>query len=508
MQRLNDRATYRWSGDIAQPATTIAGRPARSFEFQAESDLGIARDQWSELELTSGKRMFPIGPMSMFEALNTLGLPVSNLPPDKELIDLLLNAAEIEHGLMVQYMYAAATAGESDIAGYLRRIAIEEMGHFLTVQNLLVSFGSSPHLRSLDWVDTHFFKPFDFKLEAASKFSLAKYCASEMPDLNSPHFDEQQRQDLPQILVDATNSTGGASVEAHRVGLLYMKIYWLLRDSDEPMPEGQVEPWDSFPVDQVAAIVPGVHVSDNLLQADRAVHNGLLEHWERPGRALKIFPVRSRAEALQAIVEVSAQGEGFSSSPNGHFDKFVKAWRSAKLTDPVTSSFTQNPWYREPGAASVTHDGDEITNPLAVAFARLGDRSYEVVVLTIALYLLLPTGAPDSVRRRLANASIECMKQCLATATRNLGELPATLGAPGVPKKCGMPYMRGPLLISDSASAVFTRIEVLKTEVIQIAGQVAMLSDTSQLFIDEAAAVAKAMADYVWPDVAAAGALV
>src|SRR5687768_282128 len=54
--------------------------------------------------LVSGRLGTP-RPLSMKEALGKLGLPHSGDPPDKELIDLLVNAAEIEQGLMIQYLY-------------------------------------------------------------------------------------------------------------------------------------------------------------------------------------------------------------------------------------------------------------------------------------------------------------------------------------------------------------------------------------------------------------------
>src|SRR3954468_13476877 len=74
------------------------------------------------------------------------------LPPEyswREYAVFLLHvAAEIEHALMIQYLYAAYSLGGSGLstdqqalAGHWRTvilgIAKEEMGHFVTVQNLL-----------------------------------------------------------------------------------------------------------------------------------------------------------------------------------------------------------------------------------------------------------------------------------------------------------------------------------------------------------------------------------
>jgi hypothetical protein len=66
-----------------------------------------------------------------------------------EAIKLLRIAAEVEHTLLVEYLYAAFTLGPHAGPKYRRSlvtIAKQEMGHFVTVQNLLRLLGASPHL--------------------------------------------------------------------------------------------------------------------------------------------------------------------------------------------------------------------------------------------------------------------------------------------------------------------------------------------------------------------------
>ena len=76
----------------------------------------------------------------------------------KELTYLLSQAAELEHGLMCEYLYAAfslkTSAGpglrEEQLAaverwrGMILGIAAEEMLHWAVVQNLLTAVGSAP----------------------------------------------------------------------------------------------------------------------------------------------------------------------------------------------------------------------------------------------------------------------------------------------------------------------------------------------------------------------------
>src|SRR5215510_842201 len=76
------------------------------------------------------------------------------------LIYMLCEAAELEHGLMCQYLFAAfslkqnpeegLTAEELDAVRKWRRVishvATEEMLHLALVQNLLAAIGAAPHL--------------------------------------------------------------------------------------------------------------------------------------------------------------------------------------------------------------------------------------------------------------------------------------------------------------------------------------------------------------------------
>ncbi len=73
--------------------------------------------------------------MTMAEALRVIGPPSIDGSPEDELVEFLKFAAEIEHGLMVQYLYAAYSAKQGTVSGPLKLVAIEEMGHLITVQN-------------------------------------------------------------------------------------------------------------------------------------------------------------------------------------------------------------------------------------------------------------------------------------------------------------------------------------------------------------------------------------
>src|SRR3954470_10683512 len=115
------------------------------------------------------------------------------LAPRDEAIFLLHTAAEVEHALMVQYLYAAyslkrGAAVPPDRQDQVRAwrttllgIAREEMGHLITVQNLLRLIGGPLNLEREDYPFRNDMYPFHFRLEPLSKASLAKYVVAEMP---------------------------------------------------------------------------------------------------------------------------------------------------------------------------------------------------------------------------------------------------------------------------------------------------------------------------------------
>lgn len=109
---------------------------------------------------------------------------------------LLHSAAEIEHSLMVQYLFAGyslaeppfegpAVPGDADaLVKQWRRailgIAREEMAHLLTIQNLLHFVGGPLNFEREDFPYRSSLYPFPFRLEPLGKGSLAKYLVAEM----------------------------------------------------------------------------------------------------------------------------------------------------------------------------------------------------------------------------------------------------------------------------------------------------------------------------------------
>ncbi len=95
-----------------------------------------------------------------------------------EAIRLLRIAAEVEHALMVEYLYAAFTLrpgpGTNKYRNALVTIAKQEMGHFVTVQHLLCLLGAPPHLDRDELLPASGKEPAAFVLEPVTLNSLGE----------------------------------------------------------------------------------------------------------------------------------------------------------------------------------------------------------------------------------------------------------------------------------------------------------------------------------------------
>jgi hypothetical protein len=110
--------------------------------------------------------------------------------PRLEAVRLLREAAEIEHSLMLQYLYAAyslkpayqtligtGAPNATDLLG----VSIQEMQHLMDVNRLLVELGASPVFVRQDFPFEPDVYPFALNLEPLSRKSLAKYTYCEAP---------------------------------------------------------------------------------------------------------------------------------------------------------------------------------------------------------------------------------------------------------------------------------------------------------------------------------------
>ena len=271
------------------------------------------------------------------------------------LVMLLHIGAEIEHSLMVQYLYAAYSLGGEQVPRRHRHkvlrwqtsilaVAKEEMGHFLTVQNILTLVGAPINLNreDLPW-DVPFY-PFPFRLEPLTLDSLACYVYAEMPaekELVAAHgkrrpankllkrykrFEEKDRRRITQRARRRT------ILSPHRVGELYDEIIKLVED------RGRIP--DSIFQEHTFATQASTDDWGRGYQPDpRLVDAG--GSLKQPGRkAVASSPpahviigrVANRKQAVKALKAISMQGEApvFANKDTddlSHFDRFLEIYQ-------------------------------------------------------------------------------------------------------------------------------------------------------------------------------------
>ena len=311
------------------------------------------------------------------------------------LITQLRIAAEIEHALMVQYLYAAYSLGGpmTDEHPHLVRgwrdtlltIAREEMGHLMTVQNLLllmggpVSFERHPH----PWSSP--FYPFEFNLDGLSLRSLASYVYAEMPSRIAESRHRRVRERVIELLGKDT---------APEVGLLYGQIIRLMSDRKEiPDAAFDVEcfryqvTWDEF----------GRGYRPNNQSPEQSVTNAVPPRDHR-ARVI-VAQVVTRTDALAALTDIAGQGEaehyklGDLREPS-HFDRFANMFAEFDqivAADPHWSPSRFVP--RNPSADQLDLSSSRttpITAPTSQSWARLFNFRYRMLLLLLTYIYRIP----------------------------------------------------------------------------------------------------------------------
>ncbi len=294
------------------------------------------------------------------------------LEPRDEAVFLLTAAAEIEHALMVQYLYATYSIRVADpnrvelalVQDRLTQIAREEMGHLATVQNLLHLVGGPLHFNRDHSPYSSTIYPFRFTLEPLTLNSLAKYVVAESPIKLPDGLSEADLALLDKIRTDATVANGGQQVQ--HVGPVFARLAHLFANELAD---------DDFSLDTVA-------------QQAKFPDWGYEPRAGGPGEPLIVTSFAGpgiaavRAAAVAAVRAIGAQGEGFDPAPEGtesHFERFFDIYKrvSALISAGVTVTW---PVATNPNTTSAPDDPSGMADEVASALeahtspGRINDR--------------------------------------------------------------------------------------------------------------------------------------
>jgi len=334
---------------------------------------------------------------------------------------LLAEAAQVEHLIMCQYLYAAFSlrAGPEDgltaeqaaaVARWrevLTGIAIEEMLHLALVFNVMTAIGAAPPLSRPNFPRRSDDLPggVQFRLLPFGTDSLTHFLYLERPE-------GMQRVDaagfVPMIPPREPVEPGEAISRAQdfgTVGHLYRGIEQGLAGLSGRFGER------------------GLFVGPRRAQATSE-----LFRWPQ------LVAVHDLASAMAAINEIIEQGEGARGDWRpAHYGRFLGIWEEyARLTEadpafqpafPVIPAFTRQPY-------DLTEPQPLLTDPLTCSIAEVFNLGYEVLLQALNRFFT-HTDETDEQLQTLVGAAFGLMAGVLQPLGRTLPRLPAGPGHPG-----------------------------------------------------------------------------
>jgi len=341
------------------------------------------------------------------------------------LIYMLCEAAELEHGIMCQYLYAAFSLKQSEEEGLtpaeqaatqrwrakISQVAAQEMLHLSLVQNLLSAIGAAPHLSRPNFPQpaSHYPAGVHLALLPFGEQALRHFMFLERPegmDLNDADGMAAFGRALPAM---SAGDIVPRPQDFRTVGHLYRSI----EAGIAHLVDKHGEQW--------------LFVGPPRAQATT-------QYFRWP----ELIAVTDAASAQRAIDEILEQGEGPRGAwQNAHFGQFVRILdeylefrESNPAFDPVRPVVQVNvrPAERDP-------DIPLVTDPLTTQVMDLFNVSYEILLLLLQRFFA-HTEETDAQLKALADAGVALMLSVVSP----LGDLATTLPAgPEHPGRTGSP---------------------------------------------------------------------
>jgi Ferritin-like len=361
---------------------------------------------------------------------------------------LLRAAAEIEHALLVQYLFAGYSLDPSEIV--LRQsfidVARQEMAHLMTVNNLLLLLGKGTHFHRDRLLPGSAFDPLPFALVPPSLPRLADIVATEAPDLDdlekaSPQMATRLRTAL------AHRTTQG---DVNRVGALYAVIEWLFTDRQGLALEPDLPQWS---------------LTDSDFKQDAKFFEAETR-WQMGYDKVFVDPAVDRGTALAAIRRISQQGESFEPSEvDSHFELFLQAFERVLNSPPALLPIVRHPSTSAPPSTNQDIEAGRITDPKTKAWAQVANKRYQMLLVLLPIHLSIraddqgPTG-------RLRNAAVawafqEMLFGLRDTASNFLATMPISTGSTVM---AGLPFELDQVDLTGDLRALITTFSKLQQE--------------------------------------------
>jgi nitrite reductase/ring-hydroxylating ferredoxin subunit len=339
----------------------------------------------------------------------------------EELIFLLSEASELEHMLMLQYLFATFSL-KTDVSEGLTQeqleavkrwerviseVATQEMLHLASASNLLTAVGGAPHFSRPNFPQPAKYYPAGLQLALMpfSEQSLGHFVYYERPEGMEDDASglELMSKVLPSLASDAVVPH---SQTFSTVGHLYREIERGLRHLVEKYGERRV------------------FVGPPDAQAT-----------QRYFRWPELVPVTDLASAHVAIETIVEQGEGARGDRHdAHFGMFLRVleeYLEFKRRDPdfEPARPVMAAWVRQPSDTSLLKR-EFITNPITAGVADLCNAAYEVM-LQMLVRFFAHTEETEEELRTLSKAAVGAMSLLIKPLGQLLTTLPVGAEFPG-----------------------------------------------------------------------------
>ena len=342
-----------------------------------------------------------------------------------QLIYLLTEAAELEHGISCCYMFAAfgikndvkEGVTEEQLAvirrwrGTIIQIAIGEMVHLSLACNLLTAVGGSPHLHRPNMPSSPRAYPPSFKL------ALAPFCRETLEGF--VFVERPQEQD------DGTSGgapLGSAFLPQYKLSDIFSseRQYQTVGHLYKGIEDGFRYLSQKFGEDQLFLGPPEAQIAD--------------AYFNLPG----LIPVTNLESAIAAIEGIVEQGEGArddnKDSHHGRFVAMLEEYDQLLKDDPrfePARPSMPNPYAMLPADVGADEETNLIDDPVTADICNLFDGCYELM-MQIMGRLLLHTGELEEQLIQLSDITVAMMMDVISPLGVALTTLPAGPSHPGL----------------------------------------------------------------------------
>ena len=342
-----------------------------------------------------------------------------------QLIYLLTEAAELEHGVMCCYMFAAFSMKQSTSEGIteeqvamirrwrgvIMQVAVQEMVHMCLACNLLTAVGGTPHVRRPNMPSSPkaYGPGFSLELTPFNRETMATFVFIERPESHETEWTQGENTSLPSLSAGNFSDIFSSERRYQTVGHLYRGIEDGLRYLAQKY--GEQELFIGPPNAQII---------------DR--------YFSLPG----LIPVTGLESAVRVIENIVEQGEGARvEDEHSHYNRFVALLNEYDEVMKENPDFVpgrpvlRNPYSMFPNDVQDTAGVSLIEDPVTMDVCNLFDGCYEILIQMMGR-LLMRGGETDAQLTEVADMTVAFMIDVIGPLGDVITTLPAGPSYPGL----------------------------------------------------------------------------